>query len=775
MKTQRQTFNVLTVVLFYFLALLPLSVANAAPAYPFPITVSQPDGTQLTILLHGDEYFNWTTTADDVLLAGRGNAWYIADIADNGELTPTLLLAHNAQQRTASEQERIRQQAVRRTLFNQQAVSRIQAARRAPTISTTAHYFPHKGSPRVLIILAAYPDSAFTVTDPVKSFTQYFNGVGQPEKFDNNEDRNVCSVREYFNTVSHGQFTPQFDIVGPVTLPNNMEYYGGSSSTGSDEKLTDLCRDACELVKNEVNFADYDNDGDGKAELVYILHAGTGQNMGGGVNTMWAKCGLINIEVNGTTIIRGGCHSELYKGQSINGIGVLIHEFSHGMGLPDLYVTTSGAALTALNQSMQAFDVMDYGLYNPNLGILPSYAPAAYTAWEQEAMGWITISELTDKQENISVTPLIDGGTAYKIQNPAKPNEYIVIENIQQTGINNGAFGHGLLTYHVDYSSNNVNMGDSPNNTAGHPRVAVIPSGGISYSTYSVYPKDGEPTSSRPYSQDEWKAMLAATPFPGTADVLMLTDSQALPNFLFYTSNSTTPVGHALYGITEDTSTGTVTFSYDIQPTNPVEEELTVSFSDLTEETNLENTLTDNVYYNLDGTQNGYDATEQCLVINTTTDMTAIADATPGSSDVQEKFTGIILEVNGSGTITLDCQTLGTNQLAIQIGKDKPTTVTMDTRGLAEVVYDVKEPTYVYVYVTNSPAAAPQRVVPSKSGILIYSLNVKPSATGINSLSIDNGQRTTDNYWYSLDGRRFNGKPSAKGIYIYQGNRVTIK
>ena len=550
----------------------------AAPAYPFPITVSQPDGTQLTILLHGDEYFNWTTTTDNVLLAAKGNAWYIADITESGDLTATALLAHNVQQRTAGELAHIQQQTARRALFNQQADTQIQAARRAPSISTTASYFPHKGSPRVLIILAEYPDSSFVIADPVKSFNQYFNGEGVPENYGNNEDRNYCSVKEYFKIVSKGQYTPQFDVVGPVMLPNNMAYYGGSSSTGSDEKLTDLCRDACNLVKNSVDFTNYDNDGDGKAELVYILHAGTGQNTGGGAPTMWAKCGGIYITVNGVTIIRGGCHSELFKGSTINGIGPFIHEFSHGMGLPDLYVTTSGEVRTALNQSMQAWDVMDYGLYNYNLGLYPGYAPAAYTAWEQEVMGWIEIPALDGEQQDIIATPLIEGGTAYKIQNPDKPNEYIVMENIQQTGINNGAYGHGLLVYHIDYNSSTVNMSDNPNNTLNHPRVAVIPSGGLSFSTALI---------GSTYTMDDWKACHAATPFPGAQSIGTLTDTQGLPNYLFYTSNGTTPVGHALYNITEDN--GIVNFCYDTETTG-------VGHTEITEITER-----DVAWYTLDG------------------------------------------------------------------------------------------------------------------------------------------------------------------------------
>jgi len=42
--------------------------AYAVKAYPFPITVTQPDGTSLTIQLHGDEFHHYKTSDDGILL-----------------------------------------------------------------------------------------------------------------------------------------------------------------------------------------------------------------------------------------------------------------------------------------------------------------------------------------------------------------------------------------------------------------------------------------------------------------------------------------------------------------------------------------------------------------------------------------------------------------------------------------------------------------------------------------------------------------------------------
>lgn len=527
---------------------LTFNVAQAAPAWPFPITVTQPDGTLLTIQLHGDEHFHWVTAAaDDVILFNKDNAYYVAEVSEDGSLTPTTLLAHDPMKRKAEENTAIQRQASRRALFLEQGAARTEQARRAQTI-TGKNYFPHNGKPRVLVILTAFKDKDFTVENPEETFDDYFNGDGDIN-YISNGNKNICSVAKYFETVSNGKYKPQFDVVGPVTLPDSMKYYGYAGGNPNDELLTQLCKDACNLVKEQVNFTEYDNTGDGVAELIYILHAGYGENTGGPEETMWAKCGTININVNGTTIMRGGCHSELLKETNLNGIGPFIHEFSHGMGLPDIYSTTA-AAQKYINQNMQSWDVMDYGIYSGN-----GYAPTAYTAWEQEVFGWITIKELTEQATHISATPLLAKGTAYKIQNPQKTNEFIVLENIQKASLNSAARGHGLLAYHIDYASNTVGMSDNPNNIQNHPRVAVIPSGGLQFSTTCI--------DKVTYTSSLWVSTHAATPFPGTKNVTTLTDEQELPNFCFYAGNTTTKnsVGHSLFNIKEEN--GVITFDYD--------------------------------------------------------------------------------------------------------------------------------------------------------------------------------------------------------------------
>ena len=424
----------------------------------------------------------------------------------------------------------------------------------SPAMIGVGSYLQHTGSPRILTILAAFQDVGFTVNDPVKAFDQYLNGNKQ-EDLGNMNHMNVASVRQYFNTCSYGNFTPQFDVVGPLTLPQNMAYYGGKNNKGSDDRFSDFCRDALELAKDIVSdWSTYDNDKDDRIELVCVIFAGYGQNQGGADSSIWAKASYQNIKVNDTQrISRFNCCPELFHPQYpdyINGTGVFIHEFSHCMGLPALYATTSTAYVN--NQGMETFSIMDYGLYNRN-----GFAPCPYNAWEQEVMGWTKIEELkptADSQQQVSdLLPLIEGGKAYKLVNADNDRDYIVMENIQKRGLNTYSAAHGLLVYHVDYPYNTVNMTDAPNSNPGHPGVAVVPANGTLISSYLR-------GSGKKYTNEEWKESLSSSVFPGPENVTALTSQMQLPNYCFWNSSKAKETYYMLNSISENEGTGTVSF-----------------------------------------------------------------------------------------------------------------------------------------------------------------------------------------------------------------------
>lgn len=538
------------------LSLLSMALTTmAAPALRGPFTVTQTDGTLLTVEQYGDEYHHWTATADGILVVNTGRGCYVAQIDDQGLLTASTLLAHEPVLRGLAERELIARQQRRLHLFHQRAEAQ---RRRAVKIGAYYDYLPHKGNVRVLCILAQFQDLSFTVNQPLQAFQQMLNGDVQ-EDLGNANQLNVASVKKYFETSSQGQFSPQFDVVGPITLPNNMDYYGGENDNGSDDKFGKFCTDALAVTQSENLVSDwtpYDNDGDGSVELVCIVYAGCGQNQGGANNTIWAKASYQGRSLdNGMRIAFFNCSCELFHSDPryagyINGTGVFIHEMSHCMGLPDLYATQESGK--ANNQGMESWDIMDYGCYNYN-----GFAPSLYTAWEQEVMGWINIEPVSDARQFGSLLPLAEGGKAYKIVNPDNENDYIVMENIQQRGLNQRARGHGLLVYHVAYPNDVVNLSDRVNNTTGRPGVACVPASGTLINSYLR----GE---GKTYTTKQWTESIAASVFPGTKGISSLTDEMQLPNYCFYYGTSDSkPIGFALNGIVEDSETGAVSVSVE--------------------------------------------------------------------------------------------------------------------------------------------------------------------------------------------------------------------
>lgn len=541
--------NILLTVMFAALT----ATSWAAKANTAPFSVRQSDGTTITVRLHGDEHFSWYTTTDNVILARSGNNFYIADIDAKGNITPTSQLAHEKTERSINELSLVKKQNLK-AFFSEEADNNRMAQRREPIAPTSnPPYFPSTGTPTAIVILVEFQDTKFTVSDPKTVFDQYLNGDEQTE-MGYGESLNHGSVKKYFTDMSFGAYQPTFDIVGPVTLSKDMSYYGKNSGSVKDVNCDEMIKEACTLASAQIDFSTlkYDSDADGIADLVYVIYAGYGESNGADPSTIWPKSGIGNFGTyNGVSVQRYGVNNELnanpdvtdgmFATPKINGIGLFCHEFSHCIGLPDLYPYSAEAQID--NQSMEYWSIMDGGEYT-----YYGYCPTAYTAWERETLGWHTITPL-ENNASITATPVSDGGQSYKMVNDADKSEYIVLENIQKKDWNRYAIGHGLIAYHVKWSKSTVAFNDHPNETPGRPGFALIPADGILISSYNSE-----------YTTAEYQNSHKGDPFPGENNVTSLTDDKGLPNFTWYTNGP--EVNKALRNITEDTATGTVTFNY---------------------------------------------------------------------------------------------------------------------------------------------------------------------------------------------------------------------
>ena len=90
-------------ILLLIAAVMTAMVMQAVPAYPYPVKVKQPDGTYVTIQLHGDEWMNFTTTEDGYSVVKDSRGYYVYAELKDRQLRPTAQIAHDALQRSASE------------------------------------------------------------------------------------------------------------------------------------------------------------------------------------------------------------------------------------------------------------------------------------------------------------------------------------------------------------------------------------------------------------------------------------------------------------------------------------------------------------------------------------------------------------------------------------------------------------------------------------------------------------------------------------------------
>ena len=587
--------------------------AGAVKMKPGINIIKQADGTTITVRAYGDEDLSYFLASDGTLLYQEGTNFYIAGVKADGTLYSTGVLAHEPSMRTIKEISAIKAQNAKAFYNSMEKQAKANKVRREPMTPDNS-LLPSLGKHKIPVILVEFSDVEFSVENPKATFDKYLNGK---ELFNKETDpeigQNYASVAKYFKDMSFGKFEPEFEVYGPVNLGKPLATYGAGYS--SQENMGLLLTDACTAVDDEVDFTQYDSNDDGNIDLIYIIYAGFSQSIAGNsTDCIHPKSGYLSLakSFDGMDVKRYGVNNELNgtpadqaNGPIINGIGLFCHEFSHCMGLPDLYPKSGSIAEACINQNMDYWSLMDAGEYTAN-----GYRPTAYTAWERERLGWMEIGTLTGPS-NVELKSLDEGGAAFRIYNDKDEtgHEYYIVENVQNNGWNKNLFGNGLMVTHVDYLSSQFSLGGCKvNNTEGHPRMHVMAADGMfvpeyflgstiedSYITFlkehnaDLVAKYG----GQVFSIDDYKAEAAGDLFPGTSNATSLTDdSQPMKA---WTYNGET-MGKPITDITNDTEKGIVSFKF-MGGGEPVDgiNEVTV------------NKTTDSRVYSISGTYMGND------------------------------------------------------------------------------------------------------------------------------------------------------------------------
>lgn len=455
--------------------------AMAVPAKRTTFIATQPDGTQVTLTRAGDEFNKYFLTDDNQVVVGnKTDGYYFAKVdAASGCIAASEIKATDATNRTAAQTAFVStlnhmelNEAMSKTSRMSRITPREGERSYAPSKSKASlpaqsgvglfpgSTFPKTGSPKGLIILVEYSDVKFNSSYDAGD---YFRRMVNEKGF--SDYNGTGSVSDWFAVASMGQFTPDFDVYGPVTLPNKQAYYGGNNSRGDDLRPEEMIIDGCTLLDSQINFKDYDTDGDGYVDNVFVFYAGQGEASYGSDDTVWPHQWELtsagkSLVLDGVRIDRYACSNE-WERTAPDGIGTFVHEFSHVMGLPDLYHTTENVYYTPCNWS-----VMDYGPYNND-----GRTPPTYSIFERNAMGWIDPIVLDSTPRSIELAHIEESNEGCLIPT-SKNTEFFLLENRQQQGWDKYLPGHGMLIWHIDYNST-VWRNNSVNNTKSHQYVDI--------------------------------------------------------------------------------------------------------------------------------------------------------------------------------------------------------------------------------------------------------------------------------------------------------------
>ncbi len=451
----------------------------AIPANRKPSVVKQSDGTMLSVILKGDEVMSFYTTLDGKYIVREYNGDFCyATFSSDGGFVSTGVIAHDKEKRNDVENELLSgmdydamKVAVSKTHKLRSAKYRGTATTRAASSSIVP-----KGEVLVPVLLVQYKDVKFSYTK--EDINKLLNEEGYKYNFSPGGVESYGSARDYFIAQSDSLFFPKFVVTDILTLPNEMSYYGGNDSYGNDNNPQKMISDGIDLAdKTGLDFSQFDNDKNGEVEFIYCIYAGYSEANQANANTIWPHKWELSSDigkkkVDGVYCDTYACSSELYMnegleaeyGKWLSGIGTICHEFSHCLGLADIYDVNGESG----NFCMNEWDIMDYGNFCGD-----GYVPVGYNSYQKDVCGWKELVTL-DKKGKYSMLPQTQDGVGYKIINDANPNEYFVLENRKREGWDQMLPADGMMIVHVDYNksawdNNTVNV------TKGHPRFQIVP------------------------------------------------------------------------------------------------------------------------------------------------------------------------------------------------------------------------------------------------------------------------------------------------------------
>lgn len=424
--------------------------AFASPARYGRVMLTQPDGTCFYALFRGDEFIKIKTTESGESIIQESDGWWCYANYDNnglrtstgyhvGKVVPSDILSASRNIPYAILSNRaveLRAEAEYRRFQRNGELLRLQSVN---------EFQAEKAGLVILVQFNGGETEKFQTPDPKSKFTALLTQNGY------SVNGATGSAKEYFDQQYKGKSQFTFEVTDVVTLSHERSYYGGNDKNGNDLRAHEMVVEACQLVVDKVDFKKFDQDGNGEVDNVFVFYAGLDEASGADEDHIWShswyiKDGAnIDLELDEVTINRYACTSELegnsYKNPKMTGIGTFCHEYSHTLGLPDLYDTdysTGGFSAGVWRYTA----LMDGGNANNSCN-----TPPYFNAIEREILN-LSQSIVIDAPGTYELPP-INEGVYYRI-NTTTDDEYFLIEYRDGKSWDEYIGGSGVLVYHID-------------------------------------------------------------------------------------------------------------------------------------------------------------------------------------------------------------------------------------------------------------------------------------------------------------------------------------
>lgn len=416
---------------FILLLLLGLSgIALAVPAPGRPMSVTQPDGSVLTVIVHGDERLSWITTVDGYSIRKNADGYfeYVKRIR-NGKAVLSGIRATEPKQRLDKENAWLNRQpkhlkGTARPMGTRPVSEKQPKGQVADGVFWQIWSFGFASIPdfKGLLVPVNFADyelqaSAETL-DSMMNCPDYANG------------HLIGSVHDYYRDMSQGKFDFKITVLPPFTVNGNRNSYGTFSTDIKYEVL-----DYVKSILTDEQQAEYDRNGDGEIDHISVVFAGHGQEFTGDEGMIWSH----NTIVDATSF---SCIAEIDNYDNLPGIETYCHEFGHVLGLADHYDIDYDE--NGLADHPAIHDLMSSNTATGN--------PVPLSAFSRFILGWNALKIIRADDAGVYHLPDMLANNYDLRINTQTPGEFFVLENrsTKDKWQRHPYLGHGLLIFRVD-------------------------------------------------------------------------------------------------------------------------------------------------------------------------------------------------------------------------------------------------------------------------------------------------------------------------------------